>query len=200
MSEIPRDPLDINYNNRGVLPHIGLHYRGQLYYQESSYSHFWFAGTMLAAAIAAGFLPWDIETSFGGLKYWIAGAFVWAGICGTAPYWVRNRLGQTIIIDPGNETLTIRSGQSVRVVSWASILELQVCHQRAPGSSVLNGYQLNLAWKDTEGQLQRHCLLKHVNRGCVVSIGNKYASLFGFGLVDCTNDRQAKKTQGPSHM
>lgn len=190
-SEIPQGPLDVGYNNAGVIPHIGMHRRGHLFYQESSYSHFWFLGIMLIAAIAVGSLPWSTEAALGlKLKYWIAGGLLWGGICGAAPYWVRNALGQVIITDPIGRTLTIRHNGAVQNILWKDILGLQVCYHEVRSNPRLNGYQLNLVWRDSRGEVQRHCLLKHAVKKFVVSLGNKYVALSHFELLDHTKDSQ----------
>ena len=187
-ADLPREPLDIQTNNRGFLPPVGLHARGKLYVQESSYSHFGLFAVLLVAAGALVFSTWDAETPCEEwpLKFLIAGGLVWAGICGVGPYWVRNAFGQTILVDPVKRTWTIRRRSSDQVLPWKDVLGLQICRQIASPSSKLNGYQLNLVWRDASGAIQRHCLLKHALRSFVRSLGNRYRSLFRIDLFDQT--------------
>src|SRR5947208_3361720 len=156
---IPRTALDIRYSNSGSLPHVGLQHRNGLFYQESSYSHFWFFGVMLAAAAVVLLLPWETRAVVSKLKYWIAGMFVGGGICGFVPYFIRNPCGQVITIDPRNKTLRIASDPFSGNVSWQQILGLQICYQEVQGDSEMNGFQLNLVWVEDGGNVRRHCLL-----------------------------------------
>ena len=196
--EIPAEPLDIRYNNSGFLSHIGLHQRGQIWYQESSYSHFWFFGVMLAAAVTVCFLPWDTVAGLGvKLKYYFAGALLWGGICGAAPFFIRNAFGQTIVIEP-QRRLTIRKRRSETVVPWDGIVGLQLCHQPAEPGSELAGYQLNLVWKSGAAALERRCLLKHAVKGFVRKLANQYASLFRIKVYDQTGPTTSSQVErGP---
>jgi hypothetical protein len=124
----------IRHTYTGFLPPIGLHRRGGVFYQESSYSFFWFCGVMLAAAAVLAVLPWDMEADRGGrLKYWLAGFCVWGGICGLGAFFVRNAFGQTIIIDSQNQTLCIKRRIKRRItnqtIAWSDVIGLQVCEQ-----------------------------------------------------------------------
>jgi len=177
--------LDIRYTSIGFVPHVGLHRRGGLYYQESSYSHLWFLGAMLFAAVAVALLPWQ-TVALGGLKlkYWISAGCIWTGICGVAPYFLRNALGQTILIDPQNETLCIRKRGVQQTIRWREVIALQICYQCGTKDSKFAGYQLNLVWKDTNGTVKRHCLLKHVIKRNVVALGNAYVYSFRFNMID----------------
>lgn len=200
--EIPRGALNLPYNDGGFLPHVGLHRRGELFYQESSYSHFWLLGVMLAAAIVILLLPWSTMAGVGGkLKYWIAGICVWGGICGFVPYFIRNAWGQNVTIDPKRQRLSITSNDFCGQISWQQIVGLQICRQKIRGESELNGYQLNLVWLEANGTVRRHCLLKHAIKGFVVRLGRRYETLFDFKLIDHTragetdsaaNDSQAR--------
>ncbi len=187
-ADLPCEPLDLQTNSRGFLPSIGLHAHGHLYVQESSYSHFGFFAFMLVAAGALALSPWDARSASGAwpLKYVIAGGMVWAGLCGFAPYWVRNAFGQKIIVDPVKRMWTIRRRSSERVVPWNDVLGLQICRQVVSSTSKLNGYQLNLVWRDASGKIQRHCLFKHALRAFVRSLGNRYRDLFRVDLFDQT--------------
>ena len=188
-ADLPREPLDIQTNSRGLMPSIGLHARGHLYVQESSYSHFGFGALTLVAAGALALSTWDARSASGAwpLKYVIAGGLVWAGLCGFAPYWVRNAFGQKIIVDPIKRTWAIRRRSAEQVVSWDDVLGLQICRQVVSSTSKLNGYQLNLIWRDDSGGIQRHCLFKHALRAFVRSLGNRYRDLFRVDLFDQTD-------------
>src|SRR5688572_11648793 len=146
--DIPHQPLALNYNNGGFVPHVGLHRRAHLFYQESSYSHFWLAGSMFLAAFAITLLPWH-TLALGGvkLKYYVALIGIWGGICAGVPYFIRNKFGQTIIIDPKQKILSIRSEERHETIQWQDIIGLQICHERIPGNSKMTGYQLNLVWR-----------------------------------------------------
>jgi hypothetical protein len=183
--EIPQNPLPVHYNNSGFLPHVGLHRRGGIYYQESSHSHRWLFAVMMFAAVVACFLPLR-EVAIGGtqLKYWIAGGCIWTGLCGFVPHFFRNTLGQTIIINPSDETFQIVERDRTEKISWRDIIGLQICHQKERGNSELNGYQLNLVWKDPAGTLKRHCLPKHSIRRFVGTMGKRYESHFGFKMLN----------------
>ena len=183
-SGIPSQPLDLRYNHMGFLPHVALHRHGHVYHQESSYSHWWFLGIMLLAAVIIWLSPWQPEMACGhDLKWWITGALVWSGICGVVPYWVRNAFGQTIIIDTQEHVLTIRQRNEHLRMAWADIIGLQICYQENTSDPDLNGYQLILVWKDAQAHLQRSCLLKHSIKKFVVRLGKEYSDRFHFDLI-----------------
>jgi len=183
-TDIPIEPLELNYTNRGFLPHIGLHEKQGVFYQESSYSAFWFMGVMFVIAIIVAVLPWETEGAFGKLKYWVSGGSIWGGLCGLAPYLMRNILGQTVVADPQKKIVFIKQQKSNQQFQWDNIIALQVCYQPAPDPRVGSGYQLNIVWKDELGKVHRHCLLKHAIKKLVVSLGEKYSFLFKVELVD----------------
>jgi hypothetical protein len=167
----------------GFLQPMGLHRRGGVFYQESSYSHLWFFGIMIAIALVIAVLPWDTEANIGGkVKYWLTGMCVWGAICGLAPYFVRNAFGQTIIIDPKEQTLRIKKRKTNQTVAWRDIIGLQVSEQKTPGNSKMDYYQLNLLWNDC-GNVREHSLLRHTIRRCVVALGKRYESCFGFRFI-----------------
>ena len=197
-NDIPAEPLDVRDNTWGFLPNIGLHGKQGVFHQESSYSYFWFLGVMLAAAAVVFMLPWETRTALGKLKYWVGGGLIWGGICALVPYFVRNVLGQTIVIDPRKETVLIRERGSEQLIPWSEIVALQVCYQPSPGRRIGPGYQLNIAWRDQSGEVHRHCLLKHVIKRFVVSLGKRYSSRFGFEIVDHSRNEptQASRVRG----
>ena len=168
----------------GFLPHLGLHRRGGLFYQESSYSHLWFFGIMITIALVIAVLPWDTESDIGGkVKYWLAGICIWGAICGLAPYFVRNAFGQTIIIDPKEQTLRIKKGTTNQTMAWRDVIGLQVCELKTPGDSKIEGYQLSLVWKDASGSVRQHSLIQHTIRRYVVALGKRYEACFGFKFI-----------------
>ena len=191
-SQTASDALEISYSNRGFLPHVGLHTREGIYYQKSSYSQLLFFCVFITAAITVLFIPLDTRVSTGKLKYVISGGLAWAAFCGGIPYFLRNRWGQIITINPLQKLLHIRNSQLECNIAWNQIIELQICHQSHPNSPRLEGFQLNLAWRDKEGAIQRHCLLKHSIRGFVVKLAKRYETLFNFPLSDYTNKSQSR--------
>ncbi|MDB6151870.1 MAG: hypothetical protein JWL90_323 [Chthoniobacteraceae bacterium] len=183
--DIPRGALDINYNSSGSFPNVELHGRSSLFYQESSYSHFRLFGVLFLAAAVISLLPWQ-AVAYGGLKlkYWIAIGCAWGGICGLAPYFIRNALGQTIIVDPRGKTLRIKSSGVEQTIAWQEIIAVQICHQEVSGDLEMSGWQLNLVWRDSHGIIKRHCLFKNANKEFVKSLGQRYELLFGFSYID----------------
>ncbi len=96
-----------------------------------------------------------------------------------------------MLIDTKSKTVSIASSGFNRKISWEQILGLQICRQTVPGNSEMNGYQLNLVWKEADGSVQRRCLLKHATRLFVARLGRRYHSLFGFTLMDHTRSPRA---------
>jgi hypothetical protein len=191
-SEVPHEAMDLHYNSVGFLPDIGLYRRGDKFYHGPSRSHFWLLGIMLVGTVVVALLPWHTKAAVGELKYWIAGMFLIGGLCDMVPHLIRDAIGQQVSIDPTDETVSITGGGFNWKVSWQQVIELQICRQRVPGNSELNGYQLNLVWRDVDGTVRRQCLLKHAVRGFVSHLGQRYSSLFGFTLTDYTRDSQLR--------
>ncbi len=187
--DIPREALDIRYNSSGSLPDVGLHERDGIYYQESSYSHFGFFGVMLAVAVMIVFAPWETQAMFFKLKYWMAIGCIWGGICGLIAYFIRNACGQHIIIDPKAKTISITCKDLKETISWDQIVGLQICYETNPTDSDFNGFQLNLVWLAAEGNVKRHCLLKHATKSHVIDFGKEYESLFKFPLLDHSQNK-----------
>lgn len=196
MSEIPQGPLDLHYNSVGFLPDVGLYRRGDMFYQDTSRSHHWLFGIMVVGAVVVALLPWHTRAVVGELKYWIAGMLVFGGLCDIAGGLIRRAVPQHISIDSKNKTVAIVGEGFDRKLSlsWQQIIGLQICRQKVPGNSEMNGYQLNLVWKEADGVVRRRCLLKHSVRAFVFGLGRRYESLFGFALIDHT--RPSKHTPG----
>jgi len=189
--EIPREPLQVSHNYSGSLPPVGLHRKGALYFQESSYSDIWLSGGMLVAAVVVALLPWHTKASPGGdLKYYVSGMLVWGAVCSFVPYFIRNACGLSVAVNPEAKMLSIMSGGSNVKLSWNQIAGLQICRRKVPGNSEMNGYQLNLVWLAPDGAVTRCCLLQHSAKGFVVRLGKRYESLFGFALMDHTCNSQ----------
>ena len=157
-----------------------------------SRSHFWLLGVLLTGAVVVALLPWHTKAVVGDLKYWIAGMFLFAGFCDIAGHLIQYAVRQQVSIDPKNKTVSITDGGFNLKLSWEQVIGLQICRQKVPGNSELNGYQLNLVWRDPDGTVRRRCLLKHAIRGFVAGLGRRYEALFGFMLMDHTCDSQAK--------
>ena len=190
MSEIPQEALDLHYNSSGFLPDVGLYQRGDMFYQEMSKSHHWLFGIMVVGAVIVALLPWHTQAVVGELKYWIAGMLVFGGLCDVAGGLIRSAVTQHVSIDAKSRTMAIVGEGFDRKISWEQVIGLQICRQKVPGNSEMNGYQLNLLWKEADGGVRRRCLLKHSIRAFVFRLGRRYDSLFGFGLIDHTRPSQ----------
>jgi hypothetical protein len=101
--DIPHGPIQLGYTLGGFRPQVGLHRRGRAYYQQSSYWHLWLSGLFLVAAVVSASLPlWSYTKS-------VMLVFVlFTGACGAAPYFLRNRYRQTVIIDLERRTVCIK--------------------------------------------------------------------------------------------
>lgn len=200
---IPAEPLDLIYTNSGFLPHVALHQKGPIFLQESSRADFWLFGVMLLLAVGALLLPWNQRGLLNlRVKHFVAIGCLWGGICGLLPYFIRNRYGQNVTIDPAKETIRIQQrGLTVPLptattkitlpmkdvtILWSEVLALQICYQ---GGVPHSGYQLNLIRKH-DGTVERYCLLKHTFRAYVAHLATRYQRAFGFKIVDHSRGRQ----------
>jgi hypothetical protein len=180
-TDIPHGPIQLGYSLGGFLPQVALHRRGQVFYQQSSYWHVGVAVPFVLAAAVFCFLPLETYP-----KCVWAGFFLVGGICGALPYFVRNRFGQVIRIDPQRETLSIQDPAGERTIAWSQIVGLQLCRQDNPASSL----QLNLIWREASGAIERRCLATHEVRRFIVGLARKYESLLPFKIIDETNQSQ----------
>lgn len=187
-NEIPTEPLEMEYTSFGFVPDVGLHRRGQLFYQQSSYWHLGVSCPFFVAAVVVALVPWDSYA-----KWVWAGFCLWTGACGVAPFFIRNRFGQTIIIHPQQRTVSIKKGGAEETIAWSDILALQLCYQ----GGRFKGYQLNLVWRRANGTVQRHCLLKHVVKRFVVRLARSYETLFRFKIIDQTPELESVASHGP---
>lgn len=192
MSEIPQEALDLHYNSGGFLPDVGLYQRGHMFHQETSKSHYWLFGIMVVGAAIVALLPWHTRAVVGELKYWIAGMLLFGGFCDVAGSLIGSAVTQHVSIDAKNKTVAIMGEGFDCKLSWDQVIGLQICRQKVPGNSELNGYQLNLVWKEADGVVRRRCLLKHSIRVFVFRLGRRYESLIGFALIDHTRPSQPR--------
>jgi hypothetical protein len=202
MSEIPQEALDLHYNSGGFLPDVGLYQHGDMFYQETSKSHHWLFGIMIVGAVIVALLPWHTRAVVGELKYWIAGMLVFGGFCDVVGGLIRGAVTQHVSVDAKNKTVAIVGEGFDRKLSWEQIIGLQICRQKAPRNSELNGYQLNLVWREADGVVRRRCLLKHSVRVFVFRLGRRYESLFGLTLIDHSRPSQpngARAELNPGH-
>src|SRR5437867_221694 len=191
-TDIPHGPMQLDYSLGGFFPQVGIRRRGRAFYQQSSHWHLWLSGLFVVPAIAFSLLPLD------GYTKWVwAGFFLVTAACGAAPYFVRNRLGQTIIVDPEKRTLCIKQPTNETTIARSDIVALQLCHQEKPPK----GYQLILVWKCAHGIFDRHCLATYEVRRYVLGLARKYESLLSLSLNDETSRSQSGPANGsqPSH-
>jgi hypothetical protein len=85
---------------------------------------------MCAFAVAVCFIPWDARAFIGNapnVKYFIAGGFVWGGICAAGAYWFRNVKGQRIVFDRDENTVLIRATDCHIAIRRDDVLGVQLC-------------------------------------------------------------------------
>ena len=184
--------MDLRYNSDGFLPDVGLYRRGGRFYQAMSRSHYWLLGIVSIGAVIVALLPWHTRAAVGELKYWISGMFLFGGLCDLVGSLVRKAVTQEVSIDASTKTISIVGDRFSGNIPWEQIIGLQICRQKDRASSELNGYQLNLVWRDGGGVVRRHCLLKHSIRGFVLRLGRRYQTLLGFALFDHSSPGRAE--------
>ena len=188
-ADIPHGPIALGYSIGGFLPQVGLHRRGGIFYQESSYSHLWLAFPFLVAGLVVVLLPLS-----GYPKAVFTAFFSITAACGAAPYFVRNRFGQTIIVDPAERTVCIKKPAGEATISWSDIAALQLCRQETlqPSSpdAPSRNYQVNLVWRCAGGAYERHCLAAHEVKRYVLGLARRYEALLSLKLTDETNNSQ----------
>lgn len=154
---------------------------------------------MSALALVACFIPWDARTFLNiPVRYFIAVGCIWGGICGLAPYYIRNRIGQRIVIDTEAQTVTIHQRDTSNVASRvlsnpASILSAEP--PTMPARSIRfedvlavqiagdGPFQANLVYRDGE-TIVRHNLVSHGAKSFAESIADAYCEAGGFKLLD----------------
>lgn len=114
--DIPTEPLVVNFTASGILPDVALHQRNGVWYHESSNSHLVIAAFMAILAMVVVMWPspmpkgpFDLD-----LRYFIASGLLWAGFCGLISYYVRNRFGQYITLDPNKKMNSVQNGTARR--------------------------------------------------------------------------------------
>ncbi len=174
-TDIPHGPIELGYTLGGLLPQVGLHRRGQVFYQQSSYWHLGISAPFVIAALVCAFLPLDTYT-----KCVFVGFLLFTAACGVAPYFARDRFGQTVIVDPPGRTLCIKAEGEEKRVPWSDIVALQLCRQERPSRA----YQVNLVWRCADGTFERRCLAMHEVRRYALSLARRYESLLSLRLND----------------
>lgn len=183
---VPSEALESQHISYGFLPFIALHRRGGVFVQESSYSLLGMAGLMFGLAVAACFIPWNLEPIFGRIRgeYLMVAVLVWTGAVCIATYVLRNFFGLTVTIDADRKTLRIKRGEFVEEVSWSEVVEFQVCEWRSPTATRRGGYQLILARRNSAGEVKRDLLWCDASKGMVTALARRYEELFQFRVVD----------------
>jgi len=199
MEEVPREALSISHTSTGLLPDTSLHYRKGQYHLESSYSHFAFLALMLVVGFVCVFWPVTIVTPQGiDLRYVFAAMFVWGGLCGLVPYFIRNRFGIYVTIDPSVGLLRIHpkgdrpsianlvldpiaemvlsTSSDKRVdIPFVDVIELQLVGD--------GPYQANIVYR-TGSELHRFNLAQHSVKKRAKKLLNSIAHAGAFGIVE----------------
>jgi hypothetical protein len=170
---------------------VGIHRKGGIYRQESSYAQFWIVGVMLVSAV----IVWLLAPGGGSegtnllrpMCHVFSGVFVICAVAGIVPFFIRNATGQTILIDPRGRTVRIHGTADEILVSWDDVVALQICYSPDPEShSDVNtsGFQLNLVWKDSDSTQRRHCLSMQQTRHFITRLAKRYVDICGFRLIE----------------
>ncbi len=199
MAEVPREALSISHTSTGLLPDTSLHYREGQYHLESSYSHFAFLAVMLVVGVVCVFWPITIVTPQGiDLRYVFAAMFVWGGLCGLIPYFIRNRFGIYVTIDPSVGLLRIHpkgdrpsianlvldpiaemvlsTSSDKRVdIPFVDVIELQLVGD--------GPYQANIVYR-TGNELHRFNLAQHSVKKRAKKLLNSIAHIGAFRIVE----------------
>lgn len=164
------EPVSCHVTSAGWFPDVALHQRGSRLVHESSYSYLIFAAAMCAVAVAVCFIPWGALAFIGNgpkMKYFLAGGFVWGGICAAGAYWFRNVKGQRIVFDHDENIVLIRATDCHVAIPRNDVVGVQLCRGK-------QGYQANLVYRSKSGIIERRCLLSHVNRGPCLRLARQY--------------------------
>jgi hypothetical protein len=177
--EIPNFPLQPKVISGSNFPDVALHARRGEFIQESSYSMPLFAGAMFAVALACCFIPWN-EKGLIGIKviYFIAAGIAWGGICTLGVYFVRNAVGQRIIVEPKPLRVIIMAPAIHRVIPGSDLIGIQLCE----GAD--NSYQTNLVYRNAKGEIARHCLYCHYSKSPCAKLAAQYQRRCGFEVMD----------------
>lgn len=193
--------MPVGTRNEGFAPFVGLHRRGSVYRQGSSYAHVYSAVIPLILAVIVHLQPWGnwpAPILNLAVRDLIALVFLWGGCCSLLVYYLRNKFGLLVLIDPDHRTLqmiirklSIEKGASMSIakkehvesIPWNRIVAVQLCHETAPNRE---NYQLNLVWQTPGAEIRRHCLATHGSKRFMTALGKRYESLFGFKLMDHT--------------
>lgn len=198
MRSVPNEPLPIPYTSNGGLPDVALHFRGGLYHLESSYSHFVFLLAMIVLVVVSVMWPATIVTPQGiDIRYVFGLMFAWGGLCGLVPYFIRNRFGIYMTIDPRKGTIRIHkigdrpspanivfdafmgfmlrppSGPEVNM-AFGDVIALQVIGD--------GPFQANLVYQSSDG-IQRINLAQNSGKRRVKRIAESIASVGPFELA-----------------
>ncbi len=196
---VPTEPLNISHVSTGFLPSVALHRRDSEWHHESSFAHFWFFGAMCVTALGTCCVPWDARAVFEiPVRYFIAAGCVWGGVCGLTPYFIRNRIGQRLVIDTNTRVITIHRRDTSKLVAEilsnpVSILTADplalptqtICFSDVLGVQ-LSGegpFQANLVYHQGNDVL-RHNLINDGTKSFAESLAAAYSNAGGFELLD----------------
>lgn len=191
--DIPTEPLPTSSMSSSLFPDVALHRRAGKFVHESSYSMPIFAAIMCGMAIGVCFIPWDERILLGRgprVVEVIAGGIVWGAICVLGVFWLRNRFGQTITIEPDDNRLTIPSPDRHLVLNLDDVVGIQLCRCRLghdPKSRSQQGFQMNLVYRTKGDNVDRHCVYSHVRKGPCLRLANQYQAACDFEVFDHTH-------------
>lgn len=145
----------------------------------------------MAAGVITASLPWHTKATVGELKFWISGFFVLGALATIIGNSLRGALTQQVTVDPNAKTVTICKDQFLKKLRWQEILGVQLCYNEKPGQSEMNGYQVNLVWKATDGTVKRYCLFQNALKRFAIRLAREYEAICGFKVIDHTGSKNA---------
>lgn len=213
--EIPTTPLRVSVTSLGWMPDVALHRYRRNFIHESSYTSLVLSGVLFVVAAIFCVLPWnDLPIAGIGLpmKYCLALIFLIGAICIGAAFFLRNRFGQRLIIDPLSRTVTLRKTRAEAVLHWLCgrvVVADRIRHgkpvselerNRQPeaeivldfsdivGIQICGGppaaYQVNLVFRTSTQALDRDCLANHPVKRFCTTLAQRYSNEFGFRIID----------------
>ena len=168
----------------GNVPDAVLHSRHGVVIQEQSYKMPVHAAVMMTVSICIWNLPFEtphVLLGNGPTVLQVASlGLMWGAVCVLGGYFYFRSSTQLVTIDFAAELVTIRSHDYQPEIPLSAIHCIQVCVTKT------GSFQTNLAFRDAQNRICRHCLYSHVRSKLCLRLAHQYQTLCGFQVVDST--------------